>query len=335
MLNKRRLLYRTIRPLAGVLLKGRNAGRISVLNYHRILPKAKSLEDVKFDPGVYDTGEIAFAEQLQFMLDRFCVLGLDEFTRLIESGTTPRRRAVLITFDDAYKEVFTVAAPLLKAKGLPAVAFIPSRRVERRELEAWEQACFCVRQAAPKERELVFETDKLTILPGKGEAASAAVSRLLVGKYSARQEWFLEMLAEQLDSTLPTGEQMDGQIMTVEELRALRAQGFAIGSHAHSHRPLALLSPPELREELVSSRRILEEMLDCQVASIAYPHGKRNGHYDRNTIKEAKDAGYRLGFNYMGGLVNPRNCDPLDLNRMPVSRPDSVAFEALLQGLSI
>lgn len=58
-----------------------------------------------------------------------------------------------------------------------------------------------------------------------------------------------------------------------EELDELRAHGVEIGSHGHTHRALDCLSAADLRTETVLSRHVLEEGLQEQVRSFAYPYG--------------------------------------------------------------
>jgi peptidoglycan/xylan/chitin deacetylase (PgdA/CDA1 family) len=55
---------------------------------------------------------------------RFHVLSLQEFVRLRASYHVPPSRSVIITIDDGYVDAETLAAPLLKQRGMTATLFV-------------------------------------------------------------------------------------------------------------------------------------------------------------------------------------------------------------------
>jgi peptidoglycan/xylan/chitin deacetylase (PgdA/CDA1 family) len=92
---------------------------VLVIAYHAVadLPKGSSLREYAIPPR-------EFAAQL----DHLARAGYDfvELGALLDAldGTAAMpERAVLITFDDGYDDLRTVAGPLLAARGIPAVAF--------------------------------------------------------------------------------------------------------------------------------------------------------------------------------------------------------------------
>jgi peptidoglycan-N-acetylglucosamine deacetylase len=73
------------------------------------------------------------------------------------------------------------------------------------------------------------------------------------------------------------------------ELRSLASEGFEIGAHGYSHRPLWSLSAKELAEEINPCKPTLEDILGAEVPMFCYPHGR----YDSNVVRVLKEAGYR------------------------------------------
>ena len=63
--------------------------------------------------------------------------------------------------------------------------------------------------------------------------------------------------------------------MNPDQLRALHAAGWEIGSHSLSHKDLTL-RPDRQEDEIVQSRRQLESLLGVPVLSFAYPFGAYN-----------------------------------------------------------
>ncbi len=100
------------------------------------------------------------------------------------------------------------------------------------------------------------------------------------------------------------------------ELRALQAEGVAIGSHSLSHRDLTRLDDLTLRRELEGSRHRLEDALGASVTTLSYPFGR----CDARVAAAAAAAGYLLGF----AMSAPRgHVHPLALRRFGVYIVDS------------
>src|SRR5262249_12185632 len=108
-----------------------------------------------------------------------------------------------------------------------------------------------------------------------------------------------------------------GLFVSWDQIRLMRASGMAIGAHTHTHRILARLPEADQREELVTSKTRLEAELCESVAMMAYPVGSRQAFSDL-TKSLAREAGYRVGFSYYGGINRPGETDPLDVQRISV-----------------
>lgn len=78
--------------------------------------------------------------------------------------------------------------------------------------------------------------------------------------------------------------------MTWDDLHTLLGAGMTIASHSLSHPYLTHLTDPvALENEIVASKRILEEGLGITVNEFAYPFGQ----YNQEIIELVKKAGYR------------------------------------------
>ncbi len=97
------------------------------------------------------------------------------------------------------------------------------------------------------------------------------------------------------------------------QLRELAKHGWWIGSHTLTHPDLRKLDDRTLKKELISSKKLLEDIIGAPVISIAYPFGL----YDHRVLNFVKDAGYRLGFTSRRNLV-PNWSRPLEIERQGV-----------------
>lgn len=64
-----------------------------------------------------------FAEQMRFLMEQYTVISPEQLTSAVTKGATLPRNAVLITFDDGYRDVYDNAYPILKDAGLKALIF--------------------------------------------------------------------------------------------------------------------------------------------------------------------------------------------------------------------
>jgi peptidoglycan/xylan/chitin deacetylase (PgdA/CDA1 family) len=94
------------------------------------------------------------------------------------------------------------------------------------------------------------------------------------------------------------------QYMNVDQIKAMTAAGWEVGSHSISHLDLTTLDPYRQRQEIVDSRTLLENKLGVPVLTFAYPFGIS----DPGVIDYAHFAGYiggmSLGFTYDQGVSN-------------------------------
>lgn len=108
-----------------------------------------------------------------------------------------------------------------------------------------------------------------------------------------------------------------------DELRALVAAGWEVGSHTRTHPRLTRLSDAALRDELLGSREHIEAELGRSCCSLAYPYSD----VDRRVVLHARDAGYALAATVP---VRYHYALPLQWPRVGISREEgTVRFTVL------
>lgn len=85
--------------------------------------------------------------------------------------------------------------------------------------------------------------------------------------------------------------------LTADMLKKMDKGGMEIESHTVTHTDLDTLSYSKQLNELKTSKSTLEALLGKNVDFLAFPTGK----YNENTIKAAKEAGYKMCFKMKGG----------------------------------
>lgn len=109
------------------------------------------------------------------------------------------------------------------------------------------------------------------------------------------------------------------QMLSWSELAQLCALGVECGAHTHSHPQLDLLNRRLVAREVALSKALLEDHLQREIRSFAYPFG-----YSNRGVREIVAA---LGFTSacaVGELVSRSDDDPFDIPRLTVT-PDVTA----------
>ena len=105
-------------------------------------------------------------------------------------------------------------------------------------------------------------------------------------------------------------------LMDEAQVRDWVAAGHEIGSHTLSHPRLTQRSPAEAREQIVASKKKLEDLFDVAIEHFCYPYGDWNAHV-RDLVSEAC---YRTACTTDFG-VNDSATPPLALKRLTARYP--------------
>jgi peptidoglycan/xylan/chitin deacetylase (PgdA/CDA1 family) len=105
------------------------------------------------------------------------------------------------------------------------------------------------------------------------------------------------------------------RMLSWSQLQELSEDGVELGAHSHSHPHMDTLTAPALRDELIRSKALLEDALDREVDTFAYPHGYNGPRVRRAT----RDSGYRSAAAVRNALHRPGG-DPYAVARLMVNR---------------
>ena len=173
-----------------------------------------------------------FKADLDFFLRHYTPVGLNDIVDHLEGAKRLPRRCFLLTFDDGFREVYDVVAPILVAKGIPAVFFLITSAVDNRNLCSPQKKTLLVRalrsiKGSPAERAV----EKLLKEAGI-EGADLAARVYNVG-YQRR--YLLDQVAILLECDFEAYAATVQPFLTTVQIKALMRQGFEIGAHSIDH----------------------------------------------------------------------------------------------------
>lgn len=112
--------------------------------------------------------------------------------------------------------------------------------------------------------------------------------------------------------------------LTDEQIKQLHTLGWTIGSHGATHQDFFGLDASTLQEEIIHSKKSLEQRLGLDVRFFAYPKGR----YTEQVLQTVSDAGYEAAFSMDDRLIKPGN-DTRTIARIGVDNTHTeMEFEA-------
>jgi peptidoglycan/xylan/chitin deacetylase (PgdA/CDA1 family) len=292
-----------------------------ILAYHGVTAAAK--EDPITNARRLHVPAARFEEHLRLLARTGRVVALRDYEAALAGRGSVRRDAVVLTFDDGYRNLLTQAAPLLRRYDLPATAYVLTSMAGQR---IWMDRVEAAIEGSPLQA-LPWRDGSLDL--GTPTARAQAAARILDELAGASdRELAVRALVDALDAGVPKPD-ADRDLLTWDEVRTLAKEGFAVGSHGDVHEPLTRRDRPALDQALGESRRRLESELGPGAYPFCFAYGAWNG--DARSAVEA--AGFSSAVTTDAGL-NEESADRFALRRFLIGADDDRArLRASVSGL--
>ncbi|MDA2909534.1 polysaccharide deacetylase family protein [Nitrospiraceae bacterium AH_259_D15_M11_P09] len=243
----------------------------------------------------------------------------------------------LVTFDDGLQEQF-YAHELLKGRGIPSAIFVPTMYLETGKaigvhklhavIEALDLSLIKKRIALfIQERNIrpKFYDDACIKGPAlyKNDPADIASIKFFVN-FSLTAPQRDALVSALFDYAFVESVWVTDNYITPAQIQDTAATG-SVSAHGHTHEPLALLSRTAARNDMLRSKKLLEQLTNRQINTISYPYGRGDALADWVYI-EAEACGFVCGLTtHRGinrGMLPTLNMRRYDCNELPGgSRP--------------
>ena len=287
---------------------------LRVLTYHRI---AKASRDRHLNPRLISAAPDEFGRQMRFLAERYNVVRLDSVLEAVAGGRKLPKRAVLITFDDAYRDFLEVAWPILHAHRLPATLFVPTAYPDRPERAFWWDRlhrCF----TDPRRTEVgvadfgVEGTDTLHLrtTEERSLALQTVTNHFKTLPYEDAMRMVETLCAELSDESEPFN-----SVLRWDELRSLMDENVSLCAHTRWHPLLTRVTAARARAEIAGSQADMQRELGFVQPVFSYPDGA----HDDTVVDAARSEGFDIAFTQRDGHNDFRHVDPLRLCRTNVT----------------
>jgi peptidoglycan/xylan/chitin deacetylase (PgdA/CDA1 family) len=210
-----------------------------------------------------------FNEDLEYFLRRFKPLGLGGLLDGKERQSNGCGGTFLLSFDDGFREMHDVVAPILKAKGIPAVFFLTSNMVDNREL------CFHQKMSllldCRQNRPTGFPKSEVTqVLKKWGIEGEDDVVALKSVQWLKRG--VLDEIASKCDYDFEDFLRRRRPYLDSTQVTSMIRDGFDIGAHSVDHPRYADIEISEQLRQTHESMGVLGERFSPRRKVFAFPH---------------------------------------------------------------
>ena len=269
--------------------------------------------------------------QIAHLTRHYEVIPLNQLLSCYEERRHVPERSVVITFDDGFRDNLTEGLPILRRHGVTATVFVVTGCVFSGELP-WPQRLGVLFQRSELQR-FLFQPDTPGASPRHFALNSTAGRH---AAYLAVKEHLKPLGREQREALLADLQRKMGvepprdRMLSLGELRELRAAGWEIGAHTVSHPWLARIPRAEAREEMERCREELREHLGIERPSFCFPAGSCS----EELRVLARELGFRSAFqpNHPRRVNTLAGSHPFALGRMGLPNAPRVVVEAELDG---
>jgi peptidoglycan/xylan/chitin deacetylase (PgdA/CDA1 family) len=289
------------RLLKSIVALGSVRQRLSILIFHRVLPRPDPLFPSELDAA-------RFEDQLELIKACFNLVSLRDGILGLRHQTLPPR-AACITFDDGYADNADIALPILQRHGAVATFFVASGFLDGGRM--WNDTVIELIRRAPDQVDLTragFGVLRLASVAERQAAIGTLLGKLKYMPLDQRHD-HVELLRELIPVALP-----DDLMMTSSQVRQLHAAGMEIGGHTVNHPILARLDPAHARREIADGKEALEALVGSPVRSFAYPNGKPGQDYLAEHARMAREIGFDAAVSTSWGAARQAS-DPFQLPR--------------------
>lgn len=244
---------------------------IACLMFHRVA------EVKETEIGSYQANTIsptAFEAIIAFFPKHFHAMALPDFVTDLATGKPPPSNSFAVTFDDGFVDTWSVAKPILENYAVPATVYVTTGFIggevfpyefELADLIAsrdgvrfhWEGCEYRWDLRNKKDRERCY-----TEIKRIGKPYSHALRRDLMTKVFGKSE--------------PVSSKRSLFMNWRQVIELSQSPLITIGAHTHRHVLLPSLTHKDARDEIDSSKNILQAKLGRPVHHFSYPYGASN-----------------------------------------------------------
>ena len=227
---------------------------------------------------------------MEYLATYFNICSLEEAVERMLLKDVPDN-AVVVTFDDGYRDNYLNAFPILKELSIPATIFLATDAIGSQRV-LWHDRVFSA-----------FRETRKSVLDGFGHhperlnlttieeklCAQAKFLNFIRSLPNEERLFWIDFLVRKLE--VVDRKEVPNLMLSWDEVKIMHGNGLCFGSHSVSHPILSRIAIDDAREEIQESKDTIENKLGTSIRTFAYPNGSPND-FDESTKNILRETGY-------------------------------------------
>lgn len=267
MKRSKKLYYNASSFLPTQLLE-RMSGAGTLFPYHHLV----SDEDVLHVRHLYPYKNIRqFRADLDHLLKHLRPVPVSDVAKAVLSGEPLPPRSFLLSFDDGFREVYDIIAPILLEKGVPAMFFVNPAFLDNRQLFYRCKISLVIEALNHKKVDDPLFAKCARMLE-MGPSTSREGLNEGIREINNLNQHLLDRLGERLELSFDDYLRTVRPFMTVGQVKELSAKGFTIGAHSWDHPYYDLVPGEEQKRQTLESMQYVQQHFSPPHNLFSFPH---------------------------------------------------------------
>ena len=289
--------------------------QVTIIMYHYV----RDLKNTRY-PNIKGLDIKKFKAQIEYFKENYNFIRMEDLINYYKNNKINNlpEKAILLTFDDGYKDHFTNVLPVLLENNIQGAFYIPTKCFQNKEVLDVNKIHFILENCIGKEEDLISFIRNF-ILNFKNEPLLSFneywKKYAIASRYDSKEVIFIKRM---LQVVLPenirkeiinslfkkyvctiNGKEISERAfweelyLSVDQIKIMEKLGMHIGFHSHDHLWLNSLSKDEQEYQIKSSIEYFKEIgVNTEKMTLSYPYGG----YNDNSIELVKKYKIPLAF---------------------------------------
>lgn len=261
-----------------------------------------------------------FKKQIKWFKKNFDLIGYDDFIEIIKKKKISKRKKLILTFDDGYKDHYDYVLPELKKNKISGFFYPPTKIVENKIVLDVNKIHFILEKV--ENRKMIIDDinfflkkygykdifnmkiDIKLLKSRYDDLETSLIKKLLqfILPKAIREKILDHLIRKYLDFSIK--ELSNELYINSQNLLEMQKEGMHIGSHGEYHVRWGNLPMSYQLKEMNNSIKFFKKLnFDINKLSVCYPYGSLN----HNTLSLVKKCGFQFGVTTDVGIISKNN----------------------------
>lgn len=303
-----------------------NRNKAIIIMYHGI---CEDDFDLLVDYDERHISKSSFRKQLGYLQRKgFSFINMTELVNQINNGAKLGKNVVL-TFDDGFQNIKNNACPIMREYNAKGCFYLVSSFTGTDRLLWPDYIETVIRNQGNDSFNFFYRGEEIGYNLGNKRSREQAMSDIVWKLFDIPNNKERLSHLDQFSSVILTEIPEEFKLINWEQIKDLDPEFMEIGNHSRSHpNCVSLISKEELTEEIILSKKDIEDKTGRPVKHFCYPFGS----YDQAVTDKVKQSGCKSAVTTNVGFID-NNSDLFKLNRI-TPEESFILFKTRISGSS-